>query len=345
MGNISLAMTLVDREAQVMARLTEAANACRRATKLTQQLLTFSKGGSPVRRTVSIAELLTESANFALRGSNVRCVFTITEDLWPADVDAGQIDQAFHNVVLNAAQAMPDGGTIEVQADNVWLNAAEVPTLKEGRYIKITVHDQGCGISAEIQPNIFDPYFSTKEYGSGLGLATANAIITKHDGFITVESEVGAGATFVIYLPGSQHDVIPAQDVPDMPLVGSGRILVVDDEDMIRDLLSNMLTSIGYEVDSVPDGAEAIDVYQNAQAEGRPYTAVILDITIPGGMGGLEALESLRAVDPQAKVLISSGYANNPVMANFQQYGFNGVIAKPYTMQKVHEVLQQVIRV
>ena len=345
MGNVSLAMMLVDQEAQVVARLTEAENACRRATKLTNQLLTFSKGGAPVRQTVSIAELLTESATFALRGSNVRGVFNIVEDLWPADVDADQIDQVLHNVVLNAAQAMPDGGTVDVQAGNVWLNAAEVPPLQEGRYVKITVHDQGCGISAEIRPNIFDPYFTTKEHGSGLGLATAYAIITKHDGFITVESEVGAGATFVMYLPGSQHDVMPAQDIPDTPLVGSGRILVVDDEEAIRDLLSTMLTRIGYEVDCVRDGAEAIDVYQNAQAEGRPYTAVILDITIPGGMGGLEALAPLRAIDPQAKVLISSGYANNPVMANFQQYGFNGVIAKPYTVQRIHDVLQDVIRV
>jgi PAS domain S-box-containing protein len=345
MGNVSLAMMLAGQEEQVVARLTEAENACRRATKLTHQLLTFSKGGAPVRQTVSIAELLTESATFALRGSNVRGVFTIAEDLWPADVDAGQINQVLHNVVLNAAQAMPDGGTVQVQADNVWLNAAEVPPLHEGRYVKITVHDQGRGISAEILPNIFDPYFTTKEHGSGLGLATAYAIITKHDGFITVASEVGAGATFVMYLPGSQHDVMPAQDIPDTPLVGSGRILVVDDEEAIRDLLSTMLTRIGYEVDCVRDGAEAIDVYQNAQAEGRPYTAVILDITIPGGMGGLEALAPLRAIDPQAKVLISSGYANNPVMADFQQYGFNGVIAKPYTVQRLHDVLQHVIRV
>jgi PAS domain S-box-containing protein len=344
-GNISLAMMLAGQDAQVMERLTEAENACRRATKLTHQLLTFSKGGTPVRQTVSIAKLLTESANFALSGSNVRCVFTIAEDLWFADVDAAQIDQAIHNVVLNAAQAMPDGGTVDVQASNVRLGASEVPSLQKGRYVKITVHDNGCGISEEIQPNIFDPYFTTKEHGSGLGLATAHAIITKHDGFIAVESDMGAGTTFVIYLPGSQHDVTQAEDIPDMPLAGGGRILVVDDEDMIRDLLSKMLTRIGYEVDSFPDAAEAIEVYKNAQKEGRPYAAVILDITIPGGMGGLEALEPLRAIDPNAKVLISSGYANNPVMANFQQYGFNGVIAKPYTIQKLHEVLQHVIKV
>jgi signal transduction histidine kinase len=344
MGNISLALMLVGPEGQVGSCLTEAEKACRRATKLTHQLLTFSKGGAPVRQAVSIAELLTESADFTLRGSNVRCVFTIAEDLWLADVDVNQIDQAFHNVVLNAAQAMPEGGTVQVQADNVWLKAAEVPPLPEGRYVKITVHDQGRGISAEIQPKIFDPYFSTKESGSGLGLATAYAIITKHDGFITVESEVGAGATFVIYLPGSQDDLMPVQEIPEAPLVGGGRILVVDDDEVIRDLLSNMLTRIGYDVDCFPDGAAAIDGYQDAKAGGRPYTAVILDITIPGGMGGLEALEPLRAIDPQAKVLISSGYANNPVMANFQQYGFNGVIAKPYTLQKLHDVLQQVIR-
>jgi PAS domain S-box-containing protein len=344
MGNISLAMVLAGPGEQVAACLTEAENACRRATKLTRQLLTFSKGGAPVRQAVSIAELLTESANFALRGSNVRCVFTIAEGLWPADVDADQIDQAFHNVVLNAAQAMPEGGTVQVQADNVWLNAAEVPPLQEGRYVKISVHDQGSGIPAEIQSKIFDPYFSTKENGSGLGLATAYAIITKHDGFITVRSEKGEGASFAIYLPGSPDDVMPVQDMVEKPLVGNGKILVVDDEEVIRGLLSNMLTRIGYEVDCLSDGAAAIDVYQNAKAEGRPYTAVILDITIPGGMGGLEALEPLRAFDPQAKVLISSGYANSPVMANFQQYGFNGRIAKPYTIQKLHDALEHVIR-
>jgi CheY-like chemotaxis protein len=327
-----------------MARLTEAESACLRATKLTHQLLTFSKGGAPVRQTVSIAELLTESATFALRGSNVRCVFTIGADLWHADVDDGQINQALHNVVLNAAQSMPNGGTVNVRARNVRLNAAEVPPFQEGRYLKITVHDQGCGIPAEVQPNIFDPYFTTKDHGSGLGLATAYSIITKHDGFITVESEVGAGTTFVIYLPGSQEEVISVQDNPDAPFAGSGRILVVDDEESIRELLSNLLTRIGYEVNCVPDGAEAISVYRNAQAEGQPYTAVILDITIPGGMGGLEALEPLRAIDPQAKLLISSGYANNPVIANYQQYGFNGVITKPYTVQRLHDILQQVIR-
>ncbi len=344
MGNISFAKMLVSQDTQVSERLVEAENACQRATKLTHQLLTFSKGGAPVRQAVSIAELLEESANFALRGSNVRCLFTIAEDLWPANVDADQIDQAFHNVVLNAAQAMSEGGTVQVRADNALLSAAEVPPLPEGRYVKISVHDRGCGIPAEVLPKIFDPYFSTKENGSGLGLATVYAIITKHDGFITVESEVGTGTTFVMYLPGSQEDVLPVQEIPEAPLMGSGRILVVDDEEAIRDLLSNMLTRIGYEVDCSPDGAAAIELFQNAKAAGRPYSAVILDITIPGGMGGLETLEPLRAIDPQAKVLISSGYANNPVMANFQQYGFNGVIAKPYTMQKLHDVLQQVIQ-
>ena len=343
MGNISLAKMLVDKEGQVAARLTEAENACRRATALTRQLLTFSTGGAPVRQTVSMAELLTESVNFALRGSNVRGVFAIAEDLWPANVDTGQIDQVLHNVVLNAAQAMPDGGVVHVQADNIWLSAGEVPSLSAGRHLKIRLRDHGSGISAEALTNVFDPYFSTKEHGSGLGLATAYAIITKHDGSIMVESEVGVGTTFVIYLPAIQDDVLPAQDIPDTPLVGSGRILVVDDEASIRDLLRAILTTIGYEVVCARDGAEAIAVYQNAAEESRPFSAVILDVTIPGGMGGLEALAHLRAIDPQAKVVVSSGYANDPVMANFQHYDFNGMIAKPYTVKKLHDVLQHAI--
>jgi PAS domain S-box-containing protein len=343
MGNISLTKMLVGQETQAVARLTEAENACRRATALTRQLLTFSTGGAPVRQTISMVELLTESVKFALRGSNVRAAFTIAENLWPADVDAGQIDQVFHNVAINAVQAMPDGGVVHVQADNCWLNTGEVPSLAEGRYLKMSLRDHGSGISAEALPNIFDPYFTTKEHGSGLGLATAYAIITKHGGAITVESEDGVGTTFVIYLPATQGAILPVQDAPDTPLLGSGRILVVDDEAAIRDLLQAMLTTIGYEVVCVRDGAEAIAVYQKAQAEERPFAATILDITIPGGMGGLEALPRLRALDPQATVLISSGYANDPVMADFQRYAINGVIAKPYTVQKLHDALQHAI--
>jgi signal transduction histidine kinase len=343
LGYVSLAQMVATTDAQVMAYLSAAEQACQRATALTQQLLTFAKGGAPVRHTGSIVELLKESVSFVLRGANVRCDLQIAADLWPVDVDPGQMNQVIDNVVLNAVQAMPGGGTVQVWADNVVL-AADVPfPLPEGRYVKITVQDYGCGIPKEVLSNIFDPYFTTKAEGSGLGLTTAYAIVTKHDGYITVDSEVGVGTTVVIYLPASQQAIVSAQTHPPIPLRGSGRILVMDDEERIRDLLRQLLGRLGYIVECVQDGPEAVAVYQRAQAVGQPFTVVILDYTIPGGMGGLETLTCLRAIDPQVTALISSGYANNPVMADWASYGFSGMVAKPYTITQLQEALHNVL--
>jgi signal transduction histidine kinase len=245
LGNISLAKMLVGADARVVARLTEAEHACQRATALTQQLLTFSHGGAPVRHTVAIHQLLHESIGFALHGTKVHSDVAIFEALWSVEVDEGQLSQVLHNIVLNAVQAMPEGGTVQVRAENIVLATSLALPLQEGRYIKITVRDHGGGIPADVLPNFFDPYFTTKASGSGLGLATAYAIVTKHDGYLTVESEEGVGTTFFIYLPVAQRriDAVPAG--ADVPLVGSGRILVMDDEDAIRDLLRAMLTSLG----------------------------------------------------------------------------------------------------
>jgi signal transduction histidine kinase len=343
LGYVSLAKMVAQSDAQVVAYLTEAEQACQRATALTQQLLTFAKGGAPVRQTVSLGALLKECAGFVLLGANVRSDIQIAADLWPVDVDAGQINQVIHNIVLNAMQAMPGGGTVQVQAENVVLTAGLSFPLPEGRYVKITVHDSGCGIPKEVLANIFDPYFTTKPEGSGLGLTTAYAIVIKHDGYITIASEVGVGTTVVIYLPASQQTALAPQAHPAVPLRGSGRILVVDDEEMIRDVLRQLLESLGYTVECVEDGNEAVVAYQRAQAAGQPFAAVILDYTIPGGMGGLETLAHLRALDPQVTTLISSGYANNPVMADWAYYGFRGVVAKPYTMAQLQEALHSVL--
>jgi CheY-like chemotaxis protein len=280
---------------------------------------------------------------FVLRGANVRGDIHIAADLWPVDVDAGQINQVIHNVTLNAMQAMPGGGTVQVQAENVVLTAGMPFPLPEGRYVKITVHDSGCGIPKEALANIFDPYFTTKPEGSGLGLTTAYAIVIKHEGYITIASEVGVGTTVVIYLPASQKAAVSAQTHASVPLSGCGRILVVDDEAMIRHLLRQLLESLGYTVACVQDGTEAVAAYQHAQEAGQPFAAVILDYTIPGGMGGLETLHHLHAIDPQVKALISSGYANNPVMADWAYYGFSGVAAKPYTITQLQEALHNVL--
>ena len=343
LGYVSLAKVVAQTDATMVAYLTEAEQACQRATALTQQLLTFAKGGAPVRYTVSIVELLKECVGFVLRGANVRGDIQIAADLWPVDVDAGQINQVIHNVVLNAMQAMPDGGTVQVRAENVVLAAGVPFTLPEGHYVKITVQDPGCGIPKEVLSNIFDPYFTTKAEGSGLGLTTAYAIVIKHEGYITIASEVDVGTTVVIYLPASQKATVSAPTHPSIPLSGSGRILVVDDEEMVRNLLRQLLERLGYTVECVEDGTEAVGAYQRAQAAGQPFAVVILDYAIPGGMGGLETLTRLRVIDPQVTALISSGYANNPVMADWAHYGFSGVVAKPYTIAQLQEALHNVL--
>jgi PAS domain S-box-containing protein len=343
LGNISLAKMWVEMDARVAPRLTEAERACQRATALTQQLLTFSRGGAPVRHTVAIQDLLRESVSFALHGTKVRSDVAVPETLWPVEVDAGQLSQVLHNIVLNAVQAMPAGGTVQVRAENIAWTTSLAPPLQEGRYIKITVRDQGGGIPADVLPNIFDPYFTTKASGSGLGLATAYAIVTKHDGHLTVESEEGVGTAFFIYLPASHALVEAVAARADVPLGGSGRILVMDDDAAIRDLLREMLASLGYAVEDARNGREALVLYQRAQAEGHPFRAVILDLTIPGEMGGEETVEHLRALDPQVKALISSGYATNPVMAHYAQYGFAGMVTKPYTVERLQIILQRVL--
>ena len=343
LGNVSLAKTFAGPETNIAKRLSEAEKACRKATALTQQLLTFSKGGAPIRQTVSIGSVLRESVDFVLHGANVRGDLRIPEDLWSVDVDEGQIYQVIHNVVLNAIQAMPRGGVVTVTAENAVLSDAFAGPVPKGRYVKIAISDQGGGVPDDILTQIFDPYFTTKPEGSGLGLAIAYAIVAKHEGYLTVESEAGAGATFSFYLPAVRQTVGGAAPAASGVSTDSRDILVVDDEPYILELLEEMLSSLGYEATCCGDGKDAIAAYQRAHAAGRPYAAVILDITIPGGMGGNETLAHLQAIEPGVKAIISSGYANDPVMASFAQHGFSGVIAKPYTLPRLREVLQRVL--
>jgi PAS domain S-box-containing protein len=343
LANVSLAKRYADPRGKMFGRLTAAENACRRATDLTHQLLTFSQGGAPIRRTASMTDLMHDSIGFALRGSNIRGDIVLPGDLWPVEMDPGQMNQVLYHIVLNAREAMPHGGVVYVRAENLSGDIAPHPALPQGRWIKITMSDQGRGISAEYLPKIFDPYFTTKVGGSGLGLALAYAIVTKHDGLITVTSEVGVGTTFTLYLPASAYTLMPTSDRPPPSLESQGSILVMDDEEAIREVLIDMLTQLGYQSMGARDGAEAVGMYHKAREAGTPFTAVLLDLTIPGGMGGREALAQLRAMDPQVRAIMSTGYANDPLMANFSVYGFSGVLTKPYTMEGLQEVLQQVI--
>jgi PAS domain S-box-containing protein len=344
LANISLAKRYADPHGKTFGRLTAAENACRRATELTHQLLTFAREGAPMRRTMAITDLIHDAVDFALRGSNVRGDVLLPAQLWPVEIDPDQIHQVLHNVILNAQQAMPQGGVVEVRADNLPSDAVLPPLLPPGRWIKISIRDRGCGIPADQLPNIFDPYVTTKARGSGLGLTIAHNIITQHDGSITVASEVGVGTTIALYLPASAHTLEPTPAAPTPPVVRPETILVMDDDVAIRDVLVDMLTQLGYQSQCVREGAEAVAVYQQARDMGQPFAAVLLDLTIPGGMGGRETIAHLRAIDPQVRAIVSSGYATDTLMVHYKAYGFRGVLGKPYTVEGLEEVLQRVLK-
>ena len=344
-GNLSLAKLDSKPGDQVVPRLNEMEKASLQAKDLTQQLLTFSKGGEPVKKVVNFPGLVKNSATFSLRGSNVRCHFSMCQNLLPVEVDEGQISQVINNLVINADHAMPEGGIIEINADNITLTAGNEFSLPAGLYIKTSVRDHGLGIRPEHLLKVFDPYFTTKHKGSGLGLTVAYSIIDKHNGRLTVESQLGHGTTFTIYLPASDKPATQSADTEKRLFHGKGKILVMDDEEFIRDVAIQMLRKIGYEVSVASDGDEAIEIYRQAQKSGKPFDIVILDLTIPGGMGGKETIEKLKKLDPDVNALVSSGYSNDPIMSNYREYGFKGVVKKPYRIQDMSEALQSVIMV
>ena len=333
LGNISIALMNGKTGDPTTDRLVAAKKASLRAQELAQQLLTFAKGGSPIKKTASIAQLVRDTVGFSLRGSNVRCDFTIPEDLWPADVDAGQISQVIQNLAINADQAMPAGGTLRVECGNLQLAAENSRLqLKPGRYLRITVRDEGVGIPEENLKKIFDPYFTTKPKGSGLGLATTYSIIKNHGGLVEVVSQPGEGTTFYIFLPASEKPALvvetPALEVPKH--THGGRELVLDDEDAICALETCALEPLGYAVTEAYDSLSAIRLYEEALKAGKRFDLVISDLTIPGSIGGVDALKRLRELDPTVKAIVSSGYAMDPIMADYRKHGFCGMIAKPY---------------
>ncbi len=349
LGNILLIKMTLKPEDSAYRRLLEAEGACLRAKDLTKQLLTFSRGGDPMKTRASIGELAREASVLALRGSSLRCEHDVPEDLWPVEVDRGQMRQVIHNLVVNAQQAMPDGGTIRIRGENVTLGS-ERPgpgiTLAPGRYVRLSIADEGHGIPTTIKDRIFDPYFTTRPKGSGLGLAVAYSVVTKHDGTIGVLSQDGAGAVFHLLLPATQAQSARrgVAEGGSLSALSQARILVMDDEPAIKDVTGEMLRSFGYTADFAADGAEAVSLFERARTTGRPYDAVILDLTIPGGMGGKETIRKLRALDPEVRAIVSSGYSNDPVLGDFRRYGFTGMVAKPFTMDDLSAVLQNVLR-
>jgi two-component system cell cycle sensor histidine kinase/response regulator CckA len=348
-GNISLASLLLPPDNELAKPLVDAKNASMRARDLAQQLLTFARGGAPIKKTASIGKLIQDTVSFSLRGSHSRSEFTFGSDLWPAEIDPGQISQVIGNLVVNADQAMPNGGTLRVSIDNFSYSPSTGPAIADlapGEYICIAIRDEGVGIPEEYLKRIFDPYFTTKPKGTGLGLATTYSIVRNHNGLITVESELHHGSTFTVYLPAAIHQQmsVTEQSGPVTQMIpGSGRVLVVDDEEAIRALVEFTLTHLGYEVTQAASALEGVNIYRQKFEAGQRFDVVILDLTLPGGMGGKEALKQLIEIDPTVNAIVSSGYATDATMSRYQDFGFRGVIAKPYEAAELGKTVHDVI--
>jgi two-component system, cell cycle sensor histidine kinase and response regulator CckA len=343
-GNIGLAQVEAPPDAgSLLSFLSKAGQAAQHAAHLSSQLLTFSKGGAPLKRVVSISGVLGHAAEFSLYGSNLRADIDIPVDLWKSEVDPGQIEQVVNALLLNAREAMPDGGTVRISAHNVVLEEKAGTPLLAGRYIKVMIADRGEGIPEDLATKIFDPYFTNKPTGTGLGLSISYSIVKKHGGILQLENSSREGSTFSFYLPATDRDATP----PEPPVserafnFNHQKVLVMDDEAAIRDLTSQLLGTLGYEVTVVPDGLEAVKVYERAMRKGENFQAVILDATIRGGMGGLATIERLRSVDANVNAIICSGYSDEAALSQFLAYGFRSALPKPFTRRELADALQR----
>ncbi len=343
LGNISLARLMGKENSKVEARLNEAEKACLRAKDLTQQLLTFSKGGAPVKKATSLGNLLKEAATFLLRGSNVKPQFDFSDSLWLAEADEGQLSQVINNLVINAKQAMPAGGILHIRAYNYYHDGhADLP-LEKGRYVCFSVQDAGVGIEEKFLARIFDPYFTTKKTGSGLGLAVTYSIIKKHKGHIAVRSKLGEGTTFTVYLPALEKAAVVNDKQEKSVETLQGRVLLMDDEELILEVGSEMLASLGLSVTTAKDGEEAIRLYRQGLEKKTRFDVVVLDLTVPGGKGGQETLKELKQIDPRVKAIVSSGYSTDPIMAEFDKYGFAACVSKPYRIEEMADALRKIL--
>ncbi|MGA7827737.1 MAG: ATP-binding protein [Geobacteraceae bacterium] len=343
LGNISIARMVQNVPEKTAKLLDNAEKATLRATDLSTQLLTFARGGAPVKKTVAIRKIVDESLSLVLRGTSVKGVVDIPACLHDIEADEGQVSQVFNNIVINAVQAMPRGGKITVQGMNLTLGAQNSLMLPAGDYVKLSFTDNGSGMPEDVRKKIFDPYFTTKSGGTGLGLASSHSIIIRHGGQIEVRSKVGEGTTFTLFLPSTgispTEGEKPCGSITKSEVRAEGSVLVMDDEEMIRELAAEMLEHLGYEVTTCASGEEAVWKYRMAKEENKPFSFVIMDLTIPGGKGGRESATDILAFDPNARLLASSGYSNDAVMADYSDYGFSGAIAKPYTLDELTRVL------
>ncbi|MBU1086534.1 MAG: response regulator [Candidatus Omnitrophica bacterium] len=343
-GNLSIAKLKVDadKDKELFDLLDEADKASFEARQITKQMLVFSKGGAPVKQVFKINDMLQKVVEFTLRATNCKAAYSIPDDLWLVEIDTGQIRQVINNLVINAAQAMSEGGMIYVSAKNLLLEKKILEILKEGLYVVISIRDEGSGISLENLQKIFDPFFTTKLTGNGLGLASVFSIIKKHNGYILVDSTLGKGTTFDVYLPAVINKNRLEQAGGGI-VMGKGRILVMDDEEQVRNIFGLLLKAVGYEVEFAEDGEQAVKMYTDNMNQGTKFDAVILDLTIKGGKGGKEVIKELLKIDSSVKAIVSSGYANDTIMANFPDYGFQAVVEKPFRIEDLTRILGEVL--
>lgn len=347
LGNISMVRMNMGAGTPNADKLLSAEKAALQATSLTQQLLTFTKEGTPLLEVQMIDQLIEDCVQFSLRGSNVKYEIDKEDPLWTVDVNAGQITQVINNLIINADQAMPDGGVIRLSLTCERIRAGQIPSLAAGDYLCIRIQDQGVGITPENLKRIFDPYFTTKQNGNGLGLASSYSIIKNHDGIIVVDSIVAQGSTFKIYLPRAAKALPPtAADTEDDNTIhqGNGRILVMDDMEAMMLVAGEILQVLGYEVEFSSNGDEAIEMYKQARESGNPFDAVVFDLTVPGGMGGEEACRILSQYDPNLIAIASSGYSTSNVMSDFEPAGFKAVVPKPYRIKDMSAVLHRILK-
>jgi signal transduction histidine kinase/CheY-like chemotaxis protein len=348
-GSLALAKMESIPESPIYMRLVAAEEQCMRARTLTRRLLTYSRGGSPQRKTASIGNVIRDAVQFSLSGKNIDCRFDFPDGLWSAQIDEGQMHQVVHSLITNAAEAMPQGGIVEIGARNVYLNEDQIQTLKAGRYIQWYVRDHGVGISQEHMKKIFDPYFTTKQMssvkGMGLGLAICYSVVRNHDGMITVESTPGAGTVFTVYIPASNGDKDEQKPVmmQDAGAAAKLNILLIDDEQILLDVTGSMLRHIGYNVVTAGSHGDAMEYYRRAKEEGNPFALIIMDLTMRGNEGGEMAIRRWKDAHPEVKAVISSGYMNDPVIEEYWKYGFVGAMVKPYSLVDLQNLLEKIL--
>ncbi len=345
-GNLEIAKMKIGKEHPSYKFIETADKALERAVNLTKQLLTFAKGGEPILGVVDLESIVINTVNFNLSGSKIKANYEIPKNLWKIKADKGQISQVLSNLIINAKEAMPYGGNIYIKGENVKIAKDNLMNIAPGNYVRLSIRDEGIGISNKHIDKIFDPYFTTKQAGSGLGLAITHSIIKKHGGDIKVESIIDKGTIFTIYIPVAEESLEKKEYKEEKFIKKTEnryKILVMDDEEFIRDIAKEMLSEIGYTVETVKNGKEAIDLYKKAKQDGKPFDLIIMDLTIPGSFGGKETISEILKFDKNVKAIVSSGYSTDPIMANYEKYGFKGRLAKPFNFDQLKEVVSDIL--